>query len=175
VALLFALSIAIISVALAALACAQAPSRPDVPDAIKAPAGEEVLLQAHAVGSQIYECPVAGDGKPGWKLKAPDAERRDQHGELLGWHYAGPTWKHKDGSEVTGKAAARADAPEVGPIPWLLVTATGHSGQGVFSGVTSIQRVHSKGVVAPCAAGCTQGAEVKGSYEADYCFYGAAR
>src|SRR5258705_1835895 len=174
-ALLLALSVATISVALAALAGAQASSRPDVRDAIQAPAGEEVLLQVHAVGSQIYVCQVAADGKSGWTLKAPDAELRDQHGEVLGRHYAGPTWKHKDGSEVTGKVAARSDAPDAGSIPWLLVTATGHSGQGVFSAVTRIQRVHTKGGVAPSAAGCTQGAEVKSGYEADYYFYGAAR
>ena len=174
-ALLFALSVATISVALAAWPGAQAPSRPDVPDAIQAPAGQEVLLQVHAVGSQIYVCQVAADGKSGWILQAPDAELRDQHGEVLGRHYAGPTWKHKDGSEVTGKAVARSDAPDAGSIPWLLVTATGHSGQGVFSAVTSIQRVHTKGGVAPSVAGCTQGAEVKSAYEADYYFYGAAR
>src|ERR1700681_3498139 len=97
-ALLFALSVATMSFALATLAGGEAPPRPDVPDAIKAPAGEEVLLQAHAVGSQVYVCQVAADGKSGWTLKAPDAELRDQHGEVLGRHYAGPTWKHKDGS-----------------------------------------------------------------------------
>ena len=174
-ALPFALSVATISVALAALAGAQASSRPDVPDAIKAPAGEEVLLQAHAVGSQIYVCQVAADGKSGWTLKAPDAVLRDQQGEVLGRHYVGPTWKHKHGSEVTGKPAARSDAPHAGSIPWLLVTATGHSGHGVFSAVTSIQRVHTKGGVAPAAAGCSQGAELKSGYEADYYFYGATR
>jgi hypothetical protein len=174
-ALLLALSEVTLSVALAAGAGAQASPRPEVPDAIQAPAGEEVLLQAHAVGSQIYVCQAAADGKSGWTLKAPDAELRDQHGELLGRHYAGPTWKHKDGSEVTGKATARADAPAAGSIPWLLVTATGHSGQGVFSSVTSIQRVHTKGGLAPSAAGCSQGAEVKSPYEADYYFYRAGR
>jgi hypothetical protein len=144
-------------------------------DDIRRPRRFEVLLQVHAVGSQIYVCQVAADGKSGWTLKAPDAELRDQHGEVLGRHYAGPTWKHKDGSEVTGKAAARSDAPDAGSIPWLLVTATGHSGQGVFSAVTSIQRIHTKGGVAPSVAGCTQGAEVKSAYEADYYLYRAAR
>ncbi len=169
---LFVLSLAILSVAFSALARGQAPSRPDVPDAIQAPAGEVVLLRVHAVGSQIYSCQVAADGKAGWTLKAPEAELRDPQGEVLGRHFAGPTWKHKDGSEVTGKAAAKVDAPEARSIPWLLVSATGHSGTGVFSAVTSIQRVHTKGGVAP-ASGCTQGAEVKSGYEADYYFYGA--
>jgi len=159
---------------LSSQALAQAPSRPDVPDAIKAPAGEVVVLRAHAVGSQIYVCQVAADGKAGWTLKAPDAELRDEHGVALGRHFAGPTWKHKDGSEVTGKAAAKVDAPAAGSIPWLLVSAIGHSGTGVFSAVTTIQRVNTKGGVAPAGA-CTPAAETKSGYEADYYFYGAAQ
>jgi ThiF family protein/uncharacterized protein DUF3455 len=49
-------------------------------------------------------------------------------------HFAGPTWKHVDGSEVTGKVLAKQDAPKPDAIPWLLLTATSHTGQGVFSG-----------------------------------------
>ena len=30
--------------------------RPDVPDSLKAPAGEEVILVGHATGVQIYKC-----------------------------------------------------------------------------------------------------------------------
>ncbi len=96
---------------------------------------------------------------------------------MIGSHYAGPTWKYKDGSTVTGKAAARVDSPDPGSIPWLLVTATGHSGDGVFSRITSIQRVNTKGGVAPTADTCDaakQGTENKSSYTADYYFYAPA-
>ena len=151
----------------------QSASRPDVPDKIKAPAGEEVVLQVHAVGSQIYVCQTAADGKSAWTLKAPEAELHDQQGAVIGRHYAGPTWKHNDGSEVTGKAAAKIDSPDADSIPWLLVTATGHSGDGVLSHVTSIQRIHTKGGPPP-AGGCDaskQNQEVKSSYTADYYFY----
>jgi hypothetical protein len=161
----------VVVIALGAPACGQVVARPEVPKAIEAPAGEVVLLAAHAVGSQIYVCQAA-EGKVGWTLKAPEAELRDAQGAVLGRHFAGPTWHHKDGSEVTGKAAAKVDAPEAGAIPWLLVTAIGHSGTGVLSAVTSIQRVHTKGGVAPAGA-CAAGAEAKSGYEADYYFYGA--
>jgi len=107
-------------------------------------------------------------------LKAPEAELRDDQGALIGSHYAGPSWKYKDGSSVTGKAAARADSPDGGSIPWLLVTVTGHSGDGLLSRVTSIQRVNTKGGVAPAGA-CTQGAESKSTYTADYYFYAPAK
>jgi hypothetical protein len=43
----------IILVGLATLSHAQAISRSDVPDKIKAPAGEEVILVARASGSQV--------------------------------------------------------------------------------------------------------------------------
>jgi hypothetical protein len=148
-------------------------SGPDVPDKIKVPSGEKIVLQAHASGSQIYVCQQGADHKFGWVLKAPEAELHDQQGAIIGRHFAGPTWKHKDGSEVTGKAAAKVDSPDPDSIPWLLVTVTGHSGNGVLSGVTSIQRIHTKGGQAP-SAGCDaskESAEVKSSYTADYYFY----
>jgi hypothetical protein len=54
----------------------------------------------------------------------------------------------------------------------LLVTATGHSGDGVLSRVTSVQRIHTMGVGPPPAADCDASiAGVKSKYEADYYFY----
>ncbi|MGA9564764.1 MAG: DUF3455 domain-containing protein [Candidatus Korobacteraceae bacterium] len=162
----------------AAHATGQAVARPDVPEKLNAPAGEEVVLLAHATGSQIYVCQPATDGHLAWVLKAPDAELHDQHGATIGHHFAGPTWKDNDGSQVTGKAVAKADAPDPGSIPWLLVSVTGHSGEGVLSRVTSIQRIHTKAGQPPAAAECTaakQNAEVKSSYTADYYFYAPAK
>ena len=155
-------------------ASGQGASRPDVPDKIKAPASEEVVLQVNASGSQIYVCQPGADGKLAWTLKAPEAELHDQQGAIIGRHFAGPTWKDNDGSEVTGKAVARVDSPDADSIPWLLVTATGHSGEGVLSRVTSIQRIHTKGGMPPPAADCNaskQSQEVKSNYTADYYFY----
>ena len=155
------------------LANAQKIPVPDVPEKIKAPAGEELVLVARASGSQIYTCQQGSDGKPAWTLKAPEAELRDDQGKVIGSHFAGPTWKHIDGSEVAGKAAAKVDAPDADSIPWLLLAATGHSGNGVLSKVTSIQRIHTKGGQPP-AGGCdpSGNAEKKISYTADYYFYG---
>jgi hypothetical protein len=159
-------------------ASAQERSGSDVPEKIKAPAGEEIVLKAHASGAQIYVCQAAADGKYSWTLKAPEAELRDQQGALLGRHFAGPSWKHNDGSEIKGKAVARVDSPDADSIPWLLVTVTDRSGNGVLSRVTSIQRVHTKGGQAPPAGDCSASkgnAEVKVSYTADYYFYAPAK
>jgi hypothetical protein len=163
---------------LAMLATAQATPAPDVPANIKAPAGEKLVLRVHAAGSQIYLCGQGADGKSQWTLKAPEAELRDEKGALIGRHYAGPTWKHNDGSEVAGKAVARADSPDADSIPWLLVTATGHSGSGVLAGVASIQRIQTKGGQPPPAADCNASklnAEAKSPYTADYYFYAPAK
>jgi hypothetical protein len=162
----------------ATLVGAQTVSRPAVPDAIQAPATEQLVLLAHASGAQIYVCRESTDGKPSWVLEAPEAQLRDQKGALIGSHSAGPTWKHNDGSEVSGKAAARVDSPDPTAIPWLLVTATGHAGHGTLSRVTSIQRVHTKGGQPPSASQCssaTLGHREKSSYSADYYFYEPAR
>ena len=134
-------------------------------------------MQVHATGSQIYVCRAAADGKFAWTLKAPEAELHDQQGATIGRHYAGPTWKLNDGSETTGKAVARVDSPDPDSIPWLLLSATGHSGEGALSRVSSIQRIHTKGGQPP-SGGCDpskQNREVKSTYTADYYFYAPAK
>jgi len=156
----------------------QSVAPPAVPDKIKAPAGQEIVLYVHASGSQIYVCQPGADGKLAWSLKAPDAELYDQRGAVVGRHYAGPTWKDNDGSEVSGKAAASIESPDPNSIPWLLVTATGHSGEGVLTRVTRIQRINTKGGMPPPAADCDTAKrtlESKSEYSADYYFYAPAK
>ena len=156
---------------------AQKESAPDVPDAIQAPAGEEVVLFAHASGSQIYTCQGAADGKFSWTLKAPEAELHDRNDKVIGQHSSGPTWKLKDGSEVTGKTAAKVDSLDPDSIPWLLVKVVSHAGKGSLTNVTTIQRVHTHGGQAP-SEGCDtshRDSETKSSYTADYYFYAPAK
>ncbi len=110
--------------------------------------------------------------------EGPLADLHDRKGKVIVHHSAGPTWKHNDGSEVTGKAVAHVDSPDPKSVPWLLLTVTGHSGDGVLAHVTSVQRVHTKGGIAPAAADCDTSklnTEVKSSYTADYYFYAPAR
>jgi Protein of unknown function (DUF3455) len=157
-------------------AVAQHLARPEVPEKLAAPASEELVLQARAIGSQVYVCQTGADQKLAWVLKAPEAELFDFHGAAIGKHYAGPTWKHTDGSEVVGKVVARQDAPDATAVPWLVLTATSHSGNGVLAGVASIQRIHTKGGQPP-QTGCDQshiGAETKSAYSAEYYFYAPA-
>jgi Protein of unknown function (DUF3455) len=155
---------------------AQQLTRPDVPDKLSPPAAEKLILQAHATGDQIYVCQAGVDQKLSWTLKAPDAQLFDAQNKVIAKHFAGPTWKHNDGSEVVGKVAARLDSPDANSIPWLLVTAASHSGDGAFSKVSFIQRLHTKGGQPP-QSGCDdshRGVETKSAYSADYYFYASA-
>lgn len=159
------------------VAVAQKVPPPETPAAIQPPPGLEVVLLAHASGSQIYTCQAGADGKFAWTLKAPDAELKDEKGKVIGRHSAGPTWKLSDGSEVTGKAAAHVDSPDAGSIPWLLLSTVSHTGQGLLANVTAIQRVHTHNGKPP-AEGCDashSNAETKSSYTADYYFYAPAK
>jgi Protein of unknown function (DUF3455) len=151
-------------------ACGVATQR--VPEALRAPAEEHMVLQVHAKGEQIYSCKVDGT-QAAWTLKAPEAQLFDKDGKAFGKHFAGPSWEALDGSRVVGKAAANAPSPDVDSIPWLLVKVVSHEGQGVLTSVTSIQRINTKGGKAP-ATGCDAGhagQEVRVAYSADYLFF----
>jgi hypothetical protein len=152
-------------------------SAPDVPDAIAVPAGQQVLFFVHAKGSQIYTCQAGADGKYAWTLKGPDAELTDRKDKVVGHHSAGPTWKMKDGSEVTGQAIAHVDSLDSESIPWLLVNVESHAGKGQLSSVTTIQRVHTHGGKSGNDA-CDEShkdAETKSEYRADYYFFAPAK
>lgn len=152
---------------------AQPESAPDVPDAITVPSGLEPVLFVHASGSQIYTCQADASGQYSWTLKGPDAELKDRKDKVVGQHTAGPTWKLKDGSEVTGKAAAHVDSLDSDSIPWLLLNVVSNSGKGALAKVTVIQRVHTHGGKPgndPCDE-THKSTETKSSYTADYYFF----
>lgn len=152
-------------------------SAPDVPDAIAVLSGLEPVLFVSAKGSQVYTCQAGADGKFSWTLKGPDAELRDRKDKVIGQHSAGPTWKLKDGSEVTGKATAHVDSLDADSIPWLLVSVVTNAGKGQLAKVTTIQRVHTHGGK-PGSDPCDEShkdAETKSSYTADYYFFAPAK
>jgi len=147
-------------------------SAQQIPQQLQPAANEQLLLQVHAKGDQIYIC-QEGATQFVWALKAPDAQLSDKDGKPFGKHFAGPSWEAKDGSRVTGKAVANVPSPDADSIPWLLVNIVSHEGSGVLSRATSIQRLNTKGGKAP-ASGCDSvraGQEVRVPYSADYLFY----
>jgi hypothetical protein len=144
----------------------------EIPQQLRPPADEQLLLLVHAKGDQVYVCGSQA-AQFSWTLKGPDAQLFDNNGKPFGKHFVGPAWEAKDGSRVIGKAVANSPSPEADSIPWLLVTIVSHEGSGVLSRVTTIQRVNTKGGKAP-ESGCDAShatEEVRVSYSADYRFY----
>ena len=143
-----------------------------LPPQLQPPAKEQLLLQVHAKGEQVYIC-QEGVTQFAWALKAPDAQLFDKDGKPFGKHFAGPSWQASDGSRVTGKALANVPSPDSDSISWLLVNVVSHDGNGVLSRATSIQRLNTKGGKAP-ASGCDAshvGQETRVPYSADYLFF----
>jgi hypothetical protein len=165
-------SLWLISIALGgSLGALAAPTPPSAPEALKVPADARLLLAAHATGVQIYACPDSGEHAGQWTLKGPEATLHDRAGHAIGHHTSGPTWQLNDGSAVTGKALAHTEAPDGKSVPWLLLGATGHTGTGLLTQVTAIQRLHTHGGQAPSAACTPQSPELRVRYSADYYFY----
>jgi uncharacterized protein DUF3455 len=139
------------------------------------PANESLAQVVPAKGVQIYECrPRKEDGTLTWVFVAPQADLFDRRGNKIGTHYAGPAWEAADGSKVVGAVKARADAPQAGAIPWLLLSTKSVAGEGAFSKVSSIQRVSTTGGVAPAGACAEAGATARVPYTADYYFFKGA-
>ena len=135
-------------------ACATTP-RIDVPANLAAPSGETMVADLYATGVQVYECRATTTPAAGfeWTFIAPEATLADASGRQVGTHGAGPHWQAADGSRVEGVVKARADAPDAGAIPWLLLTTKSVGPAGTFSKVTSVQRIATVRGVAP-AGGC---------------------
>ncbi len=128
------------------------------------------------MGDQIYTC-KSMEGTYAWTLTAPDARLLDDNGKLIGHHFAGPAWEATDGSRVTAKVSATMTSPDPHSIPWLLLTATGHQGNGTMQNVLSIQRLNTEGGRPP-ANGCGnshEGSQLRVPYKAEYDFYGIAK
>jgi hypothetical protein len=158
----------------AACSSLQPSTASNIPDQLKAGANESLAMIVPAKGVQIYECRARKDqGGYEWAFVAPEAELFDASGKRIGRHFAGPHWESTDGSSIVGSLKARADAPAAGAIPWLLLGAKSVGAQGSFSKVTSVQRVNTKGGLAP-AGGCSQvaaGTPARVPYTADYYFF----
>jgi hypothetical protein len=163
-------------VSLAGSATAQGtPAAEHVPANLAPPAGSVLLVALDGRGVQIYACEAKPDDATAfvWTFKAPEADLLNQRGEVVGHHFAGPTWQGNDGSAVVGTVLDHADSPDAGAIPWLLLEAKAHAGSGAFSTITYVQRLATVGGVAP-SAGCDAdhaGDEVRQPYEATYAFY----
>ena len=170
------------TIAAAALlsACATAPMMMKVdnaalPEPVRVPAGQKLMMATTGVGELTYECREKKEmaGAHEWAFVGPVATLYSAEKKPVGKYYAGPTWEANDGSKITGKQLGVAPATP-GSIPLQLVKAEPAMGSGAMTGVNYIQRLNTKGGVAPAMAcdATSKGKRQQVAYEADYVFYG---
>ena len=157
------------TLAILALLILPSPARAaDVPDAIAAP-GEVLVATTHAVGAQVYECQFDAFGNLTWQFREPIATLFIA-GKTVGRHYAGPSWEMTDGSAVSGKVAGRAAGVRSNDIPLLKLDVVSQHGIGQLSGITTIQRLNTRGGSAGGVC-VSPGEFLSVPYTADYAFY----
>lgn len=144
------------------------PAAAEVPETIAA-RGETLMLTAHAIGAQVYECKTNSDGKLAWQFREPIATLLID-GKTVGRHFAGPAWEMIDGSAVSAKVSAQAPGATTNDIPLLRLDVAARHGSGLLSGVTTVQRLNTHGGLADAACD-SPGTFLSVPYSADYAFY----
>jgi Protein of unknown function (DUF3455) len=144
-------------------------SNGNLPAGIQVPSGNKIVASLRGVGKQVYDC--NSDGK-GYTLREPVAGLFTSRGIPVAIHGKGPFWASFDGSHVDGTAKlGQADSPDpTKNVPWLLFQGSATGTGGVFSNVTFIQRLDTRGGVAPIG-NCTPGQTVPVDYTANYVFW----
>ena len=177
---------------------------PPLPDGMApVPAGNELFLGTHAVGTQNYVCQPSGAGVA-YVLFTPQATLSGEDGVQVITHFNSPnpdepntdpkvvapqgliraTWQFKDTSRVWARVHQPDGAVTVDKdaIAWLLLDAVGHlkgptGGDKLFK-TTFVQRLNTTGGLAP-KTGCNSLADVGNKafvpYTADYFFYEPTR
>ncbi len=149
-----------------------------LPVTMQVPVGNVAYLAARGNGVQMYTCAMSGTTFA-WSAVVPAATLFDDTGIPIGTHFAGPTWQASDGSTVKGHKL-QSDTVVPDAIPWLLLSAAsttvGPGGGNTLSATTYIQRLLTRGGLAPDASGCTAatvGTVASIPYTALYIFYQA--
>jgi hypothetical protein len=153
-------------------------SQSDLPAAVQVPAGHKVAMETVGIGQITYECRAKKEQamEQEWAFVGPDARLTDRQGRVIGRYFGPPaTWAHQDGSRVTATQVAVAPS-SAGNIPLQLDKAEPATGMGAMQGVTYIQRVATRGGVAPAMAcnSSTLGQKQVVQYQADYILWKAA-
>jgi Protein of unknown function (DUF3455) len=125
----------------------------------------KIVATMRGVGAQVYTCGT--DGK--YALREPVATLSGRGG-AAGIHGKGPFWASFDGSRVDGTPFKSQPSPDPRKnIPWLLVTGTPvKDAPGVFGNVAFIQRLDTRGGVAPATCSTPT---LSVDYSANYVFW----
>jgi hypothetical protein len=118
-----------------------------LPDAVKVPASNSVMMETMTAGAVIRQCRANKDmaGQYEWAFVGLDAGLRNRAGKVVGRYYGPPaTWESVDGSNVTGTQVAVVPT-DTGNISFQLVKANPAMGMGAIQGVRYIQHVKTGG------------------------------
>lgn len=151
----------------------------DIPAILDVPEGNKLAYRTYATGVQIYEVKRSATNPNVfvWVNIAPSANLYIQpsYNNLVGTHYAGPTWEFTKGPFKDEKAVAtklQGVTMDATAIPWLLLkTVENLSSPG--NQVTYIQRVCTTGGLAPAMipSESNLGQVENVPYTATYLFY----
>ena len=130
--------------------------------------GRAVVLVAHGVGAQIYECKPDAGGHDNWVFREPIAALI-KDGRTIGRHYAGPTWELADGGAVTGKQAMSAPGAAADDVTLLKLDVVSHHGGGALNVANLVLRLNTRGGVLKGPCGTAGGLRAE-PYAADYLF-----
>ena len=130
----------------------------------------KIVASLRGVGKQVYDCATNGGA---FTFREPIAGLFTSRGIPAAIHGKGPFWANFDGSHVDGSGAV--SAPSTDPtknVPWLRLVGTPTPGTtGVFSNVAFIQRIDTRGGVAPTSPCTTAPTTVAVDYTANYVFW----
>ena len=119
-----------------------------IPADLSAP-GDQVALTLQLDGMQLFECKRVA-GKLTWTSNGQRAALY-KDGAIVGNYSNGPTWRHNDGSSLSGKLVTSKDAPTPKDYPWQRFDVISR-GQGALSDVTAVVQIDTqKGLLqGPC-------------------------
>ena len=150
-------------------------SQASLPPTVQVPTGHKVVMETVGMGDITYECRAKKDmaGQFEWVFVGPDAKLMSRNGKQVGKYYGPPaTWESMDGSKLTATQVAMSPNMAAN-IPLQLVKGNPAMGTGAMQTVSYIQRVATKGGVAPTMACDTasMGRKQVVQYQADYIFW----
>ena len=163
---------------LCAAPCLAAIGEPSgIPPRLRAGPNEQLAFRLRGNGVNVYQCKttVANPEVYAWYFVAPDATLYDGSHEVARMTSPNQMEALSDTTSVSGFVRA---AQSAGPsdLPWMRASALANGDSGLFAGVTSYQRVNTRGGAAP-TTGCSAdnvGEEARIAFDADFYFYRAA-
>ena len=151
------------------------PAQTHLPEAIRVPAGNQVILTAEGRGNLLYECQAIRRApfEYAWLLRNNGLELKDGSGRTITYYPgARSRWVHSDGSQVAANELIEVPGDPKN-LPLQRAKAEPAKSQGALENVSYVQNQRTQGGVVtakPCTA-AGLGMRMVVPYEADYVFW----